>query len=254
MGSAAMPESGQREVRRFADLEELSRAAAERFVELAVQGARAQGRFAAALSGGSTPRRLFQILASPDYSPRVPWPQVHLFQVDERPVPPDHAESNYRMIRESLLDRVPLPAATFHRMVAESPDLDRAAREYADEVARLLKPAPGEFPRFDLIQLGMGPDGHTASLFPGSAALAEEKLWVRPNYVEKFGISRLTLTFPVINAAAEVIFLIAGQDKAAVLKQVLEGGARDTPYPARRIRPAAGKLSWYVDAAAASLL
>jgi 6-phosphogluconolactonase len=253
MGSAAMPESGEREVRRFADLGELSRAAAERFVELANQSVQARGWFATALSGGSTPRRLLELLASRDYSARVPWPQVHLFQVDERPVPTDHPESNYRMIREALLDHAPLPAANFHRMAADSHDLDEAARDYADEIARVLSPAAGEFPRFDLILLGMGPDGHTASLFPASPALAEEKRWVRPNYVEKFRVSRLTLTFPVINAAAEVMFLIAGQDKAAVLKQVLEGGAREATYPAQRIRPA-GKLSWYVDAAAASLL
>src|SRR5207245_1359582 len=135
--------------------------------------------------------------------------------------PPDHPDSNYRMIRETLLENVALPAGNFHRMAAEQPNLAEAARRYAEEMARVLLPDPEKRPRLDLILLGMGPDGHTASLFPGTEALEEQALWVRPNYVEKLKAQRLTMTFPVLNAAAQVFFIVSGADKAEVLRQVL---------------------------------
>ncbi len=205
-----------------------------------------------ALSGGTTPKLLFELLASPNFQGRVRWSNLQLFQVDERCVPPDDPQSNYRMIRQALLESVPLPAENFHRMAAECPDREQAAREYAEELARVLHPAPGEWPRLDLVFLGMGPDGHTASLFPGSHALDERSAWVAPNFVAKLDSFRLTLTLPVLNAAAHVIFLVAGADKAETLRQVLEGP--EGRFPAQLIQPARGRLSWFLDESAAHLL
>ena len=255
MKHAMSPEpAAQPEVRVFPNLEDLSRQAASRFEDLAKRRV-AEGRiFAAALSGGSTPRRLYQLLASVPFSDRIPWRSVHLFQVDERCVPPDHADSNYRMVREALLTNGLVPAPNFHRMAAELPDREQAARQYAEELARILKPQAGDWPRLDLALLGMGPDGHTASLFPGSAALDEQSRWVAPNYVEKLNAYRLTLTFPVLNAAAEIIFLVAGADKAEALRQVLDASSAAEKFPAQRVRPAEGQVRWYVDEAAARLL
>lgn len=208
--------------------------------------------FSVALSGGSTPKPLYELLGSSTFAGRIKWANVHFFQVDERCVPPDDAQSNYRMIRQTLLASAPLPAENFHRMAAERPDREQAARDYADEMARILRPAPDEWPRLDLVFLGMGSDGHTASLFPGSAALAEHTAWVVPNFAPKLNSFRLTLTLPVINAAAHVIFLVAGEDKAETLRDVLEGS--EQRFPAQLIKPAHGRLSWFLDRGAAQLL
>jgi 6-phosphogluconolactonase len=234
----------------FENLEALSRGSARRFCELAAARAASGRNFTCALSGGSTPRRLYELLATPEFS--VPWQRVHLFQVDERTVPPEDPESNYRMMRAALLSNVPIPEDHFHRIVAELADRDAAAREYAAELERVLQPSAGQWPRFDLVLLGMGADGHTASLFPGSAALTEQKLWVTLNYSPRLGKHRLTLTYPVLNAAFEIIFLVSGADKAETLRQVLEGPAG--VFPAQGINPANGALSWFVDKAAARLL
>src|SRR6266566_6719156 len=247
MKHATSPEPVARpEVRVFSNLEALSREAASRFEEFADRRI-AEGRiFAAGLSGGSTPRQLYQLLASPPFSDRIPWRSIHLFQVDERCVPPDHADSNYKMVREALLGKGLVPESNFHRMAAELPDRDAAAQQYAEELARILKPQASGWPRLDLVLLGMGPDGHTASLFPGSAALDEQSRWVAPNYVEKLTSYRLTLTFPVLNAAAEIIFLVAGADKAEALRQVLDASSAAGKLPAQRVRPAEGQVRWYV--------
>jgi len=240
------------EVRIFDDLEHLSWAAATRFEEQARVKVIEKKPFFVALSGGSTPKLLYELLGGPTFAGRVRWPNVHCFQVDERCVPPDDPQSNYRMIRQALLASTPLPAENFHRMAAERPDREQAAREYADEMARVLRPAPGEWPRLDLVFLGMGPDGHTASLFPGSAALEERTAWVVPNFAPQLDSFRLTLTLPVLNAAAHVIFLVAGADKAERLLQVLKGPERR--FPAQLIRPVQGRLSWFLDESAARLL
>jgi 6-phosphogluconolactonase len=240
------------EVKVFTNLEELSRAAARQFEELSNARAQENKNFSAALSGGSTPARLYELLASPNRT--IPWDRVHLFQVDERCVPPDHPESNYKMIRAALLQHIAIPAPNFHRMEAEKADRDAAARQYAEEMARELHPGTGEWPRIDLVFLGMGSDGHTASLFPGSPALTERDLWVRPNYSERLNSFRLTLTYPVLNAAAQVIFLVAGADKAETLRNVLSGSTQELGFPAQGIRPLNGQLSWYLDEAAARLL
>jgi 6-phosphogluconolactonase len=240
------------EVRIFPNLEELSLEAARRFEELANLHVAQKKLLSAALSGGSTPKRLYELLASPGH--RIPWNRVELFQVDERCVPPDHPESNYKMIREALLDHVQIPVSNFHRMAAEKPDRDEAARKYAQEMAQVLKPSKDDWPHLDLVFLGMGPDGHTASLFPCSEALDEHVLWVRPNFSARMGNFRLTLTLPVLNAASEVIFLISGADKAETLRDVIEGPSRHSQLPAQGVQPVHGRLNWYLDQAAARLL
>jgi 6-phosphogluconolactonase len=194
------------------------------------------------------------MLGGPEFSGSIPWPRVHLFQVDERCVAPDHAESNYRMIRETLLDRVRIPLANVHRIQAEVEKSDDVAERYVQQLSMMFRPRPGEVPCLDLVFLGMGPDGHTASLFPGSPALAERAKWACANYVEKLHANRVTLTYPVLNAAREVIFLVAGHEKAETLRQVLEGPHEPERLPSQGIRPADGRLSWYVDAAAAEQL
>ncbi len=240
------------EIRVFEGLEPLSWAAATRLEEQARVKTIEKKPLTVALSGGSTPKLLFELLASPNFQGRIRWSNLHLFQVDERCVPPDDLQSNYRMIRQALLESVPLPEGNFHRMAAERPDRDQAAHEYAEEIARVLQPPPQEWPRFDLILLGIGPDGHTASLFPGSQALQERRAWVTPNFAPKLNSFRLTLTLPVLNAASHVIFLVAGGDKAETLCQVLEGP--EGQFPAQLIQPKNGKLSWFLDESAAHLL
>jgi 6-phosphogluconolactonase len=240
------------EIRIFPDLKHLSWAAATRFEELARIKAIGNKIFTAALSGGSTPRHLYEILGSPVFAGRVRWQNVHLFQVDERCVPPDHPESNYRMIRQALLQNSPLPEANFHCLAAELPDREQACRQYAEEMARVISPPAGAWPCLELIFLGMGPDGHTASLFPGSAALDEQTAWVCPNYVEKLKMHRLTMTFPLLNAAGNVVFLVAGADKAEAVRAVVEGPPGQ--FPAQRVQPVNGWLSWFLDEAAARLL
>jgi 6-phosphogluconolactonase len=242
------------DIRVFPNLEELSHAAARLFTQVACRRAAEEALCCVALSGGSTPRRLYELLAGAPYARQIPWGNVHLFQVDERCVPPDHPDSNYRMVRERLLDRVPLPEANFHRMAAEEADLAGVACQYAEELAQVLHPEPGEVARLDLVCLGMGADGHTASLFPGSPALEEETAWVRANPAEKLGTWRITLTPPVLNAAAQVVFLVSGAEKAETLWRVLKGPLQPKLLPAQGVRPVSGRVSWYVDQAAAKLL
>ena len=240
------------EIKVFANLEELSRQAARLFEELAESRAQQKKVFSVALSGGSTPKRLYEMLAGSQR--QIPWGHVHLFQVDERCVPPDHPDSNYRMIRATLLDYVSIPPLNFHRMAAENPDREAAARQYAQEMAQVLNPASARWPQLDLVFLGMGSDGHTASLFPGSAGLDERVLWVCPNFSQRLGAFRLTLTYPVLNAAAHVVFLVAGADKAETLRDVLKGPPRLSLLPAQGVQPAGGRLTWLLDQAAARLL
>ncbi len=235
----------------------VARAGAEGFVRCAREAVAARGRFVVALSGGSTPRALHRLLAAEPLRGQVPWERTEVFWGDERCVPPDHPDSNYRMARETLLDAVPIPPARVHRMAGEHPDPAAAAAAYEAEVARVLGGTPGAPPPvFDLIFLGMGPDGHTASLFPGTAALAERTRWVVANHVPTApgGVAhRLTVTYPLLNRAARVIFLVAGPDKAAALRDVLEGPLDPQRLPAQAVRPATGDLVWLVDRAAVAL-
>jgi 6-phosphogluconolactonase len=227
--------------------EELAGAAAQDFASKAAEAIEERGRFAVVLAGGSTPRAAYEILAR-DLAGTIAWNDVHVFFGDERSVPPDHEDSNYRMAREALLDHV--SAVSVHRMRAEvSPD--EAAASYEDELRGFF--GAEELPRFDLILLGIGGDGHTASLFPETPALEVKDRWVVANPVPKLDTTRITLTAPVLNAARAVDFLVAGEGKAEALKEILEGDADPRRYPAKLIRPPGGP-AWMVDRAAARLL
>ncbi len=238
-------------VRVFDDAEAIARAAVETFARLAHEAIEERGTFSVALSGGTTPRRVYELLASDEQRERVQWPKVHVFFGDERAVPPDHAESNYRMASEALLSRVPIPSENVHRIeglgdaAANASDYESVMRGFFGDT---------EWPRFDLVFLGMGDDGHTASLFPETTALEESRVWVASNWVEKLGVWRITLTAPAINAARRVLFLITGASKAERLREVLNGARDPKRLPSQIIRPRDGALEWYVDRAAASKL
>lgn len=220
---------------------------------MASDAAARRGRFSVALSGGSTPRTLHARLADPSgpYHARIDWTAWHVFWGDDRHVPPDHQDSNYRMARETLLDHVSIPDAQIHRMRTELPATDAAA-DYERELRAFFGAAA--FPRFDLVLLGMGPDGHTASLFPGTGAVHEGSRWVMAPWVEKLRTFRITLSPPAINAAALAMFVVVGSDKAEVLKEVLEGPRDPDRLPAQIVAPASGSLVWIVDRAAGALL
>jgi 6-phosphogluconolactonase len=237
---------------RLENLQAVARRAAELFVERA-RAERTRGRFTVALSGGSTPRSLHTLLAGPDFRDQVDWTQVEFYWGDERYVPPDDPESNFRMARETLLNRLPeVRPQQIHRIHTELPDPAQAADLYEQELRREFALGAGELPRFDLIFLGLGPDGHTASLFPHTEALRARERLVVANYVSKLASHRITLTAPVLNAAATVAFLVAGSDKAAALVAVLEGPRNPETYPAQLVQPATGTLYWLVDSAAAA--
>jgi len=230
---------------------DLFHAAAVEFAACGIEAVRDHGRFTVALSGGSTPRGMFSLLAS-GAIPGIPWDKIAFFWGDERHVPPDNPDSNYRMANETMLSKVPVRKEDIFRIPAEGGDANAVAKSYEETIQNSFTLKTGEFPRFDLILLGMGPDGHTASLFPGTGALRETQRIFVANWVEKMNAFRFTLTYPAINHAAEVAFLIGGPDKAATLKQVLED--KFAGLPAQTIQPQNGKLLWFVDQAAASQL
>jgi len=223
----------------FADPKELALGAAEYFV--------AQMPETVALSGGSTPKLMFQILAD-RFRDEVAWSRIQFFWSDERHVPPDHPESNYRMANEALLSRVPIEPENIHRVHGENPDAVEAARQYEQTIVEVTKQS---LPRLDLIFLGLGTDGHTASIFPGSDVLHETKRLVAAPYVEKFKSHRITMTLPLLNNASAIVFLVSGAEKAEIVKSVFEG---ENKYPAQAVRPAHGELIWMLDKEAASKL
>lgn len=239
------------EVRVFDGASELMRATADEIARAARQAVDDHGRFTWALAGGSTPRTVYQLLASDFYHERMPWSAIHFFWGDERHVPPDHPDSNFRMAREAMLDRVPVPAENVHRIPAEEPDAQRAAAEYEATLRSFFSLAPGEQPRFDLILLGLGKDGHTASLFPGGDAVREREQLVVAPWVEAQKTFRITLTPPVLNHARRAMFLVSGEEKAEALRAVLEGAREPERYPAQIVE---GNRLWMVDLAAARLL
>lgn len=241
------------DLRRLTTPQDLFQAAAEEVIRIAIEAVAKRGRFTIALSGGSTPKNLYTLIAA-NASANLPWAQMFFFWGDERHVPRDDADSNYRMAREALLEKVPIPAANVFPIPAEKEDAAAAAEAYELTVRKFFGLSPGEFPRFDLILLGMGPDGHTASLFPESAALQEKSRLVVANWVEKLKTSRITFTLPVLNAARCVAFLVSGGDKATVLREVLEGSGPAEKYPSKLVQPTDGKLIWFLDRAAASEL
>jgi 6-phosphogluconolactonase len=235
--------------------EAVAESAAALFTSSAVVAVKARGVARIAISGGSTPKKMFALLADPakPYVRETPWDKLELFWVDERCVPPTDADSNFKMTKEALLDHVPLPAARIHRMEGELEPAEAAAR-YESEIRNTFKLEGAETPTFDLILLGMGDDGHTASLFPHTAALEEISLIVTANHVSQKDTWRITLTKPVINHGREVAFLIEGAAKAEVLAQVMLGPYDPETTPSQLIRPASGKLSLLLDPAAASKL
>ena len=228
------------------DLEGVSRAAAALFAESARRAVRARGRFGVALSGGETPRRCYELLSAPLLSEEVPWESVHVFWGDERCVPANDPRSNLRMARQSLLNHVPVPGAAIHPMACDADPQD-AALAYERTLRGFFGAEP---PRFDLVLLGLGTDGHTASLFPGSPALAEAARWVVPSQLPGQDFQRLTLTLPLLNQAHLALFLVAGADKAPILARILDPPAAAQPLPAQRIAPAGGEVLWLADQAA----
>lgn len=230
---------------------ELMQVAAEYFVEWADKAMKSRGRFAVALSGGSTPRDLYALLATESLASRVDWPRVSVFWSDERTVPPGHLDSNYRMAAETLLEKVPIRPQDIYRVPAELPPEEAAAR-YEQTLREFF--AGEETAIFDLMLLGMGGDGHTASLFPGTEAIHEDNRWVVGHYVPKLDVWRITMTPVVLNAARQVIFLVTGEDKAQMLRNVLHGPYEPDVFPAQVVRPESGNLLWLVDSGAASML
>jgi 6-phosphogluconolactonase len=237
-------------IRVYNDLEALSHAAAELFTLQSRAASMECGRFSVALSGGETPRRTYELLATPPYSDRIHWHEVHIFWSDERCVPEDDPRSNSLMARQALLDHVPIPPENIHPIrCAEAP------RQAADDYEKQLK----EFfsssnPNFHLVLLGLGSNGHIASLFPHTPALNEKTRWVTDVYVPDLAMSRVTFTAQFINQAAQVVFLVSGADKAQVLEEVLEGPYQPNELPAQLIRPAGIHPLWLVDKAASHKL
>jgi 6-phosphogluconolactonase len=232
------------------DVESLYRAGADEFLRCAQQAIAQRGRFCVVLSGGNTPRGVYSLLAASANS--LAWEHVYIFFGDERGVPPDDPQSNYRMAKEALLSRVPVPATNVFRMHAELA-ADLAAQQYQDQVRSFFRLSESAWPRFDLIFLGLGDDGHTASLFPGSAALQENSRLVVANWVERFQSYRITFTYPVLNHAEEVAFLVSGESKSHILQDILKQSPT-AKYPAQLVQPQEGRLLWIVDKAAARLL
>jgi 6-phosphogluconolactonase len=234
--------------------QEVARRGADLFARLSADAIALSGVFRVALSGGSTPRALHTLLASDPYRNHIDWSKVQFYWGDDRHVAPDDPESNFRMAYDTLLQFIPIHESQMHRIHTELPDASEAADLYEQELRQDFHLAPGELPRFDLIYLGLGSDCHTCSLFPHTPALRVTDRLVVANYVPKLHTERITLTFPVINNAANVVFLIAGADKASALSIVLEGPSDPDEYPAQLVAPTDGDLYWLVDRAAAARL
>jgi 6-phosphogluconolactonase len=221
--------------------EDLARAAAEHFARTSSEVVAQKGFFTVALSGGSTPRALYELLAD-QFIDQIPWPNIHFYWSDERHVPPDHPDSNYRIANEAMLSRVPVLPTNVHRVISENRAAD-AARDYEDTIKQISAD-----PRLDLILLGLGTDGHTASIFPGSEVLHETKRLVAAPWVEKLNTFRITMTLPLLNNGASVVFLVSGAEKAQIVKEALEGPEK---YPAQAVKPRNGELIWMLDQDAA---
>ena len=233
--------------------EDLFEAAAQCFVQSVSSHSDPSSFYSVALSGGSTPRGLFSRLTADSYREQINWASVRVFWGDERSVPPDNPESNFHMAKENLLDRLPIPLEQVFRIEGERP-AEEAATRYQDVLQQVFSQREAHVPRFDLVLLGMGPDAHTASLFPETAVLDEKDRWVAAPWVEKFHTHRITLTPRVFNAAQRIVFMVSGLDKAQAAQAVLEGPVRPHQYPAQIINPVQGEVIWLLDQAAASRL
>ena len=249
-----LPENPPTDVQVFPSPGEVARAAARLFVDYAWQSIAKDGQFMVALSGGNTPRLMFEFLASDQFRAQVDWAKVHVFWGDERAVPPSSPESNYGTARREFLIKVPIPESNVHRMEAEKASIGRAAHEYEEVLRKYLELDDRGFPKFHLIFLGMGADGHTASLFPGPRVTRQTSRWVSTPTVTKLNLRRMTLTLPVLDAAMRVVFLVVGSEKAQMLRAVIEE-KNDPPYPAQLVQPRhRGLKIFLVDKAAAALL
>lgn len=235
----------------FSSPQDLFRDAAQQFVHLANEAIRTKGSFTVALSGGSTPRGMHGFLAT-EFSSKVAWDKVFFFWGDERHVGPDDPESNYRMAEETLLSKVSVDRGKIFRVHSENPDANAAAVQYEQTLTTAFRIQDLGVPRFDLILLGLGPDGHCASLFPHTAALKERSRLVVFNWVERFKTDRITFTVPLIDNAANIIFLVAGQDKAAAVESVFNPDSKADDFPAKLVQPRNGRILWMLteDAAA----
>lgn len=237
-------------IKTYPSADQLARTAALQFIEYAQEAIAEQGYFAVALAGGSTPRAMYEYLASVELVPRVEWEKVHVFWGDERCVAPNHEDSNYHMAFDIMLRHSPIPVKQIYRIEGEL-DPKESAQAYENRLHQFFGQ---KTPRFDLILLGLGTDGHTASLFPGTKALEERRRWVMANYVRKLSSWRITMTAVLINKAANVTFLVSGESKAEILRRVLAGRYDPEELPAQMIRPENGQLRWMMDADAAALL
>jgi 6-phosphogluconolactonase len=245
----------EREIRILADGAAIAKRAAREFIQAAIAAVQRKGSFAVALAGGSTPRALYSLLAT-DAALRsqVPWDKIHLFFGDERHVGPDDRDNNFRMATEAMISKAPLKPEQVTRIKGEYPDAEQAAREYEQALREYFKLKDGEYPRFDLVLAGMGNEGHTLSLFPGTKALHADRRIVVRNWIGKLYTERITLTGPAASNAAQVIFMVTGADKAPALKAVLEGPYEPEQLPAQLLQPKNGKLLWLVDSAAGGML
>jgi 6-phosphogluconolactonase len=245
----------EREIRILNDGAAIAKRAAQEFVESATSAVREKGSFNVALAGGSTPKALYGLLVT-DAALRsqVPWDKMHLFFGDERHVAPDHSDSNFRMATEAMISKSSLKPEQVTRIKGEYPATERAALEYEKALREYFKLKDGEYPRFDLLLVGMGSEGHTLSLFPGTKALHAEGRAVVRNWVGKLYTERITLTAPAASNAARILFMVTGADKALALKAVLEGPYEPEQLPAQLLQPKNGKLLWLVDTAAGSML
>lgn len=256
-GTGATPERPAVEIRPGVlvcpDAQAVAREAAVRCVELSQEFITKEDCFSVALAGGNTPRELYRLLASDEFRSQVEWSRVHIFWGDERPVPPDDPQSNYGMAYRELLSHVPIPPENIHRMEAEQPDLVCTAKSYEKILHSHLSIDSTGFPRFHLILLGLGPEGHIASLFPPTKDLLNTREWVAAPFVKKLRSRRITLTLPVLNAAYHVLFLVTGSQKAEILRRVIEGSSGE-PLPAELVKPVNGERVFLADRAAASAL
>lgn len=243
-----------KETKIFSSVEDLNDFAAGEIVRVYRAAIASRGRFTIALSGGSTPKKLYALLATEKFQAAFDWQKVQFFFGDERDVPPDTEESNFRMANDVLFSKIEIAKENIHRFLTESGDAKTVAEKMETELREFFRLNENEFPRFDLILLGMGADGHTASLFPETAALKENKKIVVENYVEKLQTFRLTFTVPTINNARSVIFLVAGEDKAEALREVLEGAPNPEKFPSQFVKPENGRLLFLLDEKAARLL
>ena len=244
-------------IRQMTDTKALYSATAEQVCRIGELAIETTGRFSLVLSGGTTPRPLYELLASPPFRSGLDWSKVEFFWGDERVVAPNDPSSNFRMAREAMLDKLKIPAAHIHRIHAEQRDLQAAARAYEDEIERVLGAVAGvgrRPPHFNLFLLGMGPDGHTASIFPGTEALEETERWVIPVDVPSLGVKRITMTPPLINSAHFIIFMVTGSAKADVVASVLQGPRDPRRCPAQLIHPLTGEVIWFVEREASSKL